>query len=304
MKTRVKIGIARDLFDEEEQLIIPGEGLQLLDEMTGIEYEMLAEFLRPTAAGQVGDCDMVISAAAPWTKESVSDSERLIAVLFTGVGYDHIDVEALTGSGALLCSAPDAVRRPMAVTIITHMLALATKLINKDQLTRAGHWERRTDYKGEGVTGKTLGCIGAGNIGHEMLRLVQPFGMRHLVCDPELTPGALDDVDAELVDMDTLLAQSDFVSISVPLNPKTRHLIGAAELHKMKPTAYLINTSRGSIVDEAALIEALRQGTIRGAGLDVFEQEPVDPDNPLLEMDNVVVSPHNLCHTDEYYIGA
>jgi phosphoglycerate dehydrogenase-like enzyme len=101
--------------------------------------------------------------------------------------------------------------------------------------------------------------------------------------------------------MDTLLAESDFVSISVPLNEETRHLIGEQELRKMKSTAYLISTSRGPVVDEAALIEGLQQGWIQGAGIDVFEQEPVHPDNPLLGMDNVVVSPHSLCHTDEYY---
>ena len=113
--------------------------------------------------------------------------------------------------------------------------------------------------------------------------------------------GAVDDVGVELVDMDTLLAASDFVSISVPLNEETRHLIGERELRKMKSTAYLISTSRGPVVDEAALIKALQQGWIRGAGIDVFEQEPVDPNNPMLGMDNVVVSPHSLCHTDEYY---
>ena len=125
--------------------------------------------------------------------------------------------------------------------------------------------------------------------------------MRHLGCDPYIKQEDVDDVGVQLVDMDTLLAESDFVSISVPLNEETRHLVGEQELRKMKSTAYLISTSRGPVVDEAALIEALQGGWIRGAGIDVFEQEPVHPDNPILGMDNVVVSPHSLCHTDEYY---
>ena len=303
MEKHVKVGISRDLFDDEEQLIIPGAGLKLLDEMKGVEYEMFSEFQPEMAPEQVRGCDMVISAVPAWTEESLAQSDSLIAVLYTGVGYDHFDVGALTRAGVLFCFAPDAVRRPVAVTIITHMLALATKLINKDRLTREGRWEERTNYNGEGLTGKTLGVIGAGNIGHELLKLARVFEMRHLVCDPYLTQQDVADVEAELVDIDALLSQSDYVSLSVPLNEKTRHLIGAQELGKMKPTAYLINTSRGSVVDEPALISALHNKTIRGAGLDVFEREPVAPDNPLLEMDNVVVSPHSLCHTDEYYMG-
>jgi|TARA_B100000959_G_scaffold68122_1_gene72152 D-3-phosphoglycerate dehydrogenase len=303
-KDLVKVGIARDLFDEEENLIIPGDGLKLLDQIPNIRYEMFAEYGPEITPAQVRDCDMVISAAAPWTANSLVQSERLIAVLYTGVGFDHIDVECLTAADVMLCSAPDAVRRPMAVTILTHLLAVTSKLINKDRLTREGRWEERTNYKGEGVTGKTLGCIGVGNIGHELLLLAQPFGMRLLACDPYVSPESVADLDAQFVDMDTLLAESDFVSLSVPLNDETHQLIGADQLKQMKPTGYLINTSRGGVVDEIALIEALKKGRIRGAGLDVFEQEPVDSNNPLLKMDNVVVTPHSLCHTDEYFMTA
>jgi D-3-phosphoglycerate dehydrogenase len=176
------------------------------------------------------------------------------------------------------------------------------RLINKDRITRQGRWADQRLYRGEGLTGKTLGSIGVGNIGHEMFLLARPFGMRHLGCDPHVTQEDVADVDVELVDMHTLLAESDFVSISVPLSDQTRHLVGERELNMMKQTAYLISTSRGAVVDEEALIRVLQSGRIQGAGLDVFEQEPVDPDNPLLEMDNVVVSPHSLCHTDEYYM--
>ncbi|MCE2396661.1 dehydrogenase, partial [Candidatus Poribacteria bacterium] len=209
--------------------------------------------------------------------------------------------KALTDAGVLFCFAPDAVRRPMACTIITFILALAMRLMAKDKITRQGRWSEQNDYRGEGLMGKTLGSIGVGNIGHEVFVLAQPFGMRHLGCDPYIKQADVDDVGVQLVDMDTLLAESDFVSISVPLNEETRHLVGERELRKMKSTAYLISTSRGPVVDEAALIQALQEGWIRGAGIDVFEQEPVDPDNPILGMDNVVVSPHSLCHTDEYY---
>ena len=303
MEAKARLGITRDFFSAEGELLIPGPGLKLLDEISALEYQMLDEFLPEVSAAQARDFDMVISGAARWSARSLADNERLVAVLFTGVGYDHIDVEALTRAGVMLCFAPDAVRRPMAVTIITFILALAMRLINKDRITRQGRWEERENYHGEGLMGKTLGSIGVGNIGHEMFKLAAPFGMRHLAHDPYVSQKDVDDIGVELVDMDTLLAASDFVSISVPLSEKTYHFFGEQELRKMKETAYLISTSRGSVVDEAALIRALREGWIQGAGVDVFEREPVDPENPILKMDNVVVSPHSLCHTDEFFKG-
>jgi D-3-phosphoglycerate dehydrogenase len=170
-------------------------------------------------------------------------------------------------------------------------------------MTRQGQWGEVFRYYGYGLKGRTLGAIGVGNIGHEMFRLINPFGMRHLAYDPYIAQEAVVDVNVRLVDLDTLLAESDFVSISCLLNDKTRHLIGEKELRKMKKTAFLINTARGGIIDESALIKALREGWIQGAGLDVFEQEPTPPDNPLLNMDNVIVTAHSLGITDEFVAG-
>lgn len=301
MDGKITLGITRDIFDADGNLDIPGPGLKLLDEMPEIHYRMFDQFLTEVTTEQIQGCDMVISAAARWTAQSLVGNDQLIALLYTGVGYDHIDVKALTDAGVLFCFAPDAVRRPMACTVITFILALAMKLMAKDRITRQGRWEEQNDFRGEGLMGKILGSIGVGNIGHEVFVLAQPFGMRHLGCDPYITQADVEDVGVQLVDMNTLLAESDFVSISVPLNEETHHLVGARELRKMKSTAYLISTSRGPVVDETSLIQALQEGWIRGAGIDVFEQEPVDPNNPILGMDNVVVSPHSLCHTDEYY---
>jgi len=300
---KVKLGITRDYFDDAGNLTIPGPGLALLDDLPDLDWLMFPEFHKEISAAQIQGCDMVLSGLAHWTKQSVAGNDQLIAVLYTGVGYDHLDVDALSAEGVMLCLAPDAVRRPMACVIITYILVLANRLLEKDRLTRQGRWGE-PELQSEGITGKTLGSIGVGNIGREVFVLAQPFGMRHLACDPYVKQQDIEDLGIELVDMETLLAESDFVSLSVPLNKETRHLIGEQELQQMKSTAYLISTSRGSVVDEPALIGALEQGWIRGAGLDVFEQEPVDPNNPLLKMDNVVVSPHSLCHTDEYYMGA
>jgi len=153
---------------------------------------------------------------------------------------------------------------------------------------------------GYGLIGKTLGSLGVGNIGHEMFKLARPFGMRHIAYDPYLKPEDARDVDVKLVDMDTVLAESDFLNISCPLNEKTRHLVDEKELKKMKPTAFLINTARGPIIDEAVLYKALKERWIRGAALDVFDQEPTPPDNPLLKLDNVIVTAHAMAFTDEF----
>ena len=303
MSKKARIGITRDLFDKDGKMIIPGPGLKLLDDMPDTEYEIFPELIPEITPDLIDDIDMVIGALPKWTENSLAGNDRLLAVLFTGVGYDRIDVPALNKAGVMLCIAPDGVRRPMAVTIITFILALAMRIFVKDKLTREGRWAEKANYHGDGLTGKTLGSIGVGNIGHEMFMLARPFGMKHIACDPYIRQEAVDNVGVKLTDMDTVLTESDFLNISVPLSEKTYHLIGERELRKMKPTAYLINTARGPIVDESALIRALKQGWIRGAGLDVFEQEPTPQDNPLLKMDNVIVAPHALGHTDELFMG-
>ena len=245
---------------------------------------------------------MVVSWDIKWTQQTFAGNEQLLSIFRAGVGYDMVDVPTLTEAGVILCITRNGVRRPMATAIITFILGLSLRLVTKERLTREGRWTEIARYHGYGLIGKTLGSIGMGNIGHEMFLLAKPFGMKHIAYDPYVTQEAVADVNVKLVDMDTVLAESDFLNISCPLNEETRHLIREKELRKMKKTAFLINTARGPIVDEAALIKALQQGWIRGAGLDVFEQEPIPPGNPLLQMDNVIVTPHALGHTDELFI--
>jgi phosphoglycerate dehydrogenase-like enzyme len=152
---------------------------------------------------------------------------------------------------------------------------------------------------GYGLTGRTLGAVGLGNIGRDFLSLAKPWGMRQIAYDPYVTAEQAAATGVEMVDLETLLRESDYVVILCKLTDETRHLINAQRLALMKPTAFLINIARGPIVDEPALYEALRTHRIRGAGLDVFEQEPVDPANPILQLDNVIVAPHALGWTDE-----
>ena len=176
-------------------------------------------------------------------------------------------------------------------------------MLIKDRLTRDGRWDEKLDYMGLGITGRTLGLVGLGNIGREVFKLAQPFEMRHLAYDPYATPEQAETAGVELVDLETLLRTSDFVSICCALTPETHHLINAERLALMKETAYLINAARGPIVDQAALTVALRENRIQGAALDVFEQEPVDPNDPILTLDNVIVTPHGICWTDECFLG-
>lgn len=283
--------------------MIPGPGLKLLDEMPGVEYEMFAEHLPEVSPEQIQRFDMVISLRPRWTQQSLFANDHFLSVHRTGVGYDMIDVPALTDANVMLCITPNAVRRPVATAILAFILALSTRLLTKDKLTREGLWTEKSHYHGYGLVGKTLGSIGAGNIGREVFMLAKPFGMKHIACDPYVKQEALVDAAVKLVDMDTLLAESDFVNISCLLNKSTYHLLGERELKKMKKTAFLINTARGAIIDEAMLVKALQQGWIRGAGIDAFEQEPTPLDNPLLKMDNVIVTPHALAWTDEMFLN-
>ena len=301
MSWKARVGFTRDYLDKEGNFVIPGPGLKLLEEMPNTEHEIFPEIVPEATPQLIEGFDIVITRTfTRWTERSFVGNDQLLSIHRNGVGYDRIDVPALTNAGVMLCITPAAVRRPVAVAIMTFILALSTRLLTKHQLTREGQWSEVTKHHGYGLIGKTLGSIGVGNIGHEMFMLAKPFGMKHIAYDPYITQEAVDDVEVKLVDMDTVLTESDFLSISCPLNETTHHLIGEKELRKMKQTAFLINTARGPIVDEAVLTKALKEGWIRGAGIDVFEQEPTPPDNPLLKLDNVIVTAHAMTFTDEF----
>jgi phosphoglycerate dehydrogenase-like enzyme len=239
-----------------------------------------------------------------FTPESLGpEKPRLKVIARFGVGYDTIDVPTCQKAGILLTIAPDGVRRPVAVSAITFMLMLAHKVGIKDRLTRAGRWAEKSDHIGTGLTGRNLGSLGVGNIGAEMFRLAKPFDMTFIAHDPYADPQQMAALGVELVDLDTLFRNSDFLTVNCPLNESTRGLVNANKLSLMKKTAYLINTARGPIVDESALYHALVEQKIAGAGLDVFEVEPTPANNPLLQLDNVVVTPHGICFTDECMQG-
>ena len=220
-----------------------------------------------------------------------------------GVGYDNIDLDECTRAGVALTITPDASKKPVATAALTLVLATMHRLGAKQQLARANDWERRIQGLGQGLTGKIVATIGLGNIATEFFRLIEPFGVKKIAVDPWKTQAEANQFNVTLLDLNTLMSQADVVVVLATLTPDTWHLINAANIALMKPSAFLINMSRGPIVDEAALIAALQSGKIAGAGLDVFETEPTLFDNPLLSMENVVATLHNLAWTDELALG-
>jgi D-3-phosphoglycerate dehydrogenase len=259
---------------------------------------------RMSAAGLAG-FDALILLVPRLDAGSLPADGRLAVVSRFGVGYDSVEVPALSAAGIPLTITPDGVRRPVAVTILTFVLALSQKLLVKDRLCRQGPpgWAERAQHMGQGLVGKSLGQLGIGNIGAEVFRLAAPFGLRFIAHDPFVDPALARSLGVELVSIEDLFRQADFLSVSVPLSEATRHIVNAERLALMKPTAFLINTARGPVVDQRALHAALVAGTIAGAGLDVWEVEPCPADEPLLALDRVIATPHALCWTDECFAG-
>jgi phosphoglycerate dehydrogenase-like enzyme len=215
-----------------------------------------------------------------------------------------IDVHACTDADVLLAITPEGVGKPVAEAILTFFLALAKNLPAKDQLVRTGRWDLKAKTSGLGLRGKTVGSVGVGNIGSEMYRLLRPFDLgRMLAFDPYVTPEQAADLGVELVDLPTVFKESDFIAINCPLNDETEGIINADLLSQMKPTAYLVNTARGPIVNQEDLTAALQSGQMAGAGLDVFEEEPLPTNHPLVHMNNVILAPHAMAWTDDLYRG-
>ncbi len=269
--------------------------------LPGIRWEAMPELDGNVASPEVlNRYDAVFALALRVTADSLAGVDRLTIIARWGVGYDKLDVPAMTAADVVLAITPNAVRTPVAEAIFTLILALQKNLFLQDRTTRAGKWRGDLPLMGRNLRGQALGSIGLGNIGSEMFRLARPFGFSRMVAyDPYANRSNAAELGVELTDLDTVLRTSDFVAINSLLNNETHGLIGERELRTMKPSAYLINTARGAIVQEPALVRALRERWIAGAGLDAFEREPLSADHPLLELDNVIVTPHALAWTEE-----
>jgi len=300
-----QVGLSADFMKPDGSPAFPSFDLTPLDEDPGIDWRFVPVTDGRIAADDMMGLDALILLGARFDADSFPGDGRLALIARFGVGYDTVDVEACNANDTALVITPNGVRRPVAVAILTFILALSGKLIAKDRITRQGPdgWARRTGLMGEGLVGRTLGSLGLGNIGGEMFRVAKPLGMEFIAHDPYADPAVAQELGIELVEMEEVFRRSDYLAVNCPLSPETEGLVSAERLAMMKPTACLINTARGPIVDQKALYDALSSGRIAGAGLDVFEEEPSSADEPLFGLDNVIVTPHALCWTDQCFAG-
>ena len=249
----------------------------------------------PAFREALGQAHGLIGAGVNMTPELLDAAPNLKAIASISVGVDNYPVEELTRRGILLCNTPDVLTETTADTGFSLIMASARRVVELAEYVKRGDWKSSIgpEQFGSDVHGKTLGMVGFGRIGQAVARRgALGFGMKILYSNASPKPDLEAELDARRCELDELLQQSDFVCAIVPLTPETRQLIGAREFELMKESAIFINISRGQVVDEQAMIQALESGQIRGAGLDVFEQEPLQADSPLPKMPNVVALPH------------
>jgi D-3-phosphoglycerate dehydrogenase len=275
------------------------DALAILEEKAEIRW---AESLHEDALlKQVADVDgIIIRANGKASQRLMEAAPKLKVVGRHGVGVEAIDLDAARDLGIVVVNTPNANTESVAEHCLGLMIALAKQFVRADQAARRGEWHVRYEYIGTELRGKTLGLIGFGRIGQRTATLCHlALQMPILYYDVVDYPDVEAELGAKRTSLEDLLSAADVVSVHVPLLPTTRGLIGEAEFRRMKPTAYFINTARGPVVNQAALVRALEEGWIAGAGLDVFDPEPLLPDSPLLVPENVVVTPHMASHTNE-----
>lgn len=296
-----KVGLSRDLSDGNGGF---SWGEIEIENLAPLTWDFLPPLNSQFTPESVAGFHAVAFAGPAVTSSSLPEAKNSPLVLSRfGVGYDNIDLDACTAAGTALTITPDGSQKPVATAALMLTLSTMHRLVAKDSLARASRWDRRLDGLGQGLNGKTVATIGLGNIATEFFRLISPFDIRKIAYDPFKSPEDAAAHGVELLNLNETMAQADVVVVLALLTPESHHLIGQEQLALMKSNAVLINISRGPIVDEAALISALTNRSIFGAGLDVFETEPPSKENPLLSMDNVIVTPHNIAWTDELARG-
>ncbi|MCW4019799.1 MAG: hydroxyacid dehydrogenase [Candidatus Bathyarchaeota archaeon] len=249
---------------------------------------------------EVEDVDAILTTSRNrFTARVIESARKLKVIAKYGARPDNIDIEAATKKGIIVTWTPHTNDDSVAEHAITFMLALNKKLVSMMAYLKRGQWRARTTTITNEMLGKTIGIIGLGSIGYKVAEKLRGFDVKILAYDPYVPEERVEEVGAKMVDFDTLLRESDFVTVHATLTENTRGMIGEEELKKMKKSSFIINTSRGPLIDEDSLIKALKNKWIAGAALDVFTKEPPSPDNPLLKMDDVLFSPHIAAWTEE-----
>jgi phosphoglycerate dehydrogenase-like enzyme len=311
-----RVALTGDFLDESGSVAYGDIGLSLLDACPFVSHSFLRD-LAPSPGessywGRLYSLDVTpehirgvdgLVVLRPRVKREAfaGGAADLTVIGRSGAGYDKIDLAACTEHGVAVFNAPTALNHSTASTALLFLLALAKRLPEQDRITRAGRWDLQAATMGGELGGRTLGIVGLGHSGRELARLVAPFGMRLLALSPHAEPAEAEALGVRLATLDEVLRESDFVSLHCRLTAATRHLIGPEQLARMKPTAYLVNVARGEVVDQAALVAALRERRIAGAALDVFEVEPLPQGDPLVALDNVILTPHWSASTSDVW---
>jgi phosphoglycerate dehydrogenase-like enzyme len=311
-----RVGFTGDFLDETGAPAYGDLSLALLESRPYLEYHFLMDHAPPPgdpsywrrfyalqiAAEQIADLDGLV-VLRPWVRHATfaRGAGDLVVIGRSGAGYDKIDLDACTDNDVAVFNVPLALNHSTASTALLFMLALAKRLPEQERVTRAGRWDRQAAVMGSEIEGRTLGIIGLGHSGRELVRLVVPFAMRVLAYSPHAEPGQAAALGVQLTSLETLLREADFVSLHCRLSEATHGLLGAGQLALMKRSAYFINVARGELVDQAALVDALRERRIAGAGLDVFAVEPLPAGDPLTRLDNVILTPHWSASTTDVW---
>jgi D-3-phosphoglycerate dehydrogenase len=259
------------------------------------------------AAAHDADAIITIATVQSFPRKVIEKLDRCRIISSIGIGYEGIEVGAATDHGIMVVNTPDYCLEEVSDHAMALILACARKLLPQDQAVRAGKWNslERPDIRFKiwppmsRLKGQTLGLIGFGRIPRTLVPKAKGFGLKIMAYDPYVSTNIAKDLEVELVDLTYLLQHSDFISIHAALTPETKHMLGLEQFKQMKPTAYLINTARGGIIDEQALYQALSQGYIAGAGLDVLDPEPPPHDNPLFKLSNVIITAHAAHYSDQ-----
>ena len=289
---RYRVVVTDHLFDslaEEGRLLGQMDAELVVGQCRG-EEEIIA--LSSTADG-------ILNTYAPMTAKVINALERCRVIVRFGIGYDNVAVDAATKRGIMVANTTDYCIDEVADQAMALLLTCARGLFPAAKIARELAWDLKRLPTLRRIRGQTLGLLGVGHIGSAVATRAQGFGLRVLAYDPYVSGNIARELGVELVDLDTLISQADYLSVHVPLNENTQGMIGKETFAKMKPTAFLINVARGRIVNQAALCQALQQGEIAGAALDVLETEPPKSEDPITGLDNVVLTPHSAWYSEE-----
>jgi phosphoglycerate dehydrogenase-like enzyme len=294
-----RVAVSGDQVDPEGRSIFGDIGLDRLTR-AGLDWDVIPVPERTIPAQRLSGFDALLLMGDRRVDATSLAGGRLRHVARFGAGYDAVDVEACTAAGVLLTNTSDAVREPMAHAALAMVLALGHELLAKDRLVREGQWDRRSEYQGKGLTGATVGVVGLGGVGARIAQTFRALGVAVVAYNRTPRPELERDLGIRQLPLLDVAGAADYLVVAVAGNAGTAGLVGTAVLAAMKPGAFLVSLSRGVVVDEDALAVALREERVRGAALDVFAQEPLAMDSPLLTLDRVLLSPHSLCWTDSF----